>query len=264
MLVDHLEAGPAAVAAGVPPALVDRPRPGPRRDGHRRPAGQRRAGPAGADSSDRPDTATGSPRASTTPTAAGSTSTVAGAGAGTWPGHGSATLARLVAGRASVRSTAATGTRATRSAGLRPPRTSGTVTASAPSWPWSRATARQTRSSTRVSPPQNPSWRPRAATTSSGTSVSRLTPEVGRERDRAGEPAVELPAHPVGQRAGGEGALVAPAPAQHLAVLGLRPPPAPGCRPGRRRPGRRGGGRPGPWPRTRPGRPGPPAGPAPR
>ena len=65
------------------------------------------------------------------------------------------------------------------SPGPRPPRHSGTRTASGPSRPCTRARARVARRSASVSPPQNPSWRPRAGTTSSGTSRSSVSPLVG-------------------------------------------------------------------------------------
>ena len=71
------------------------------------------------------------------------------------------------------------GTRRTMSAGVRPPRCSGIVTAALPNIPCTRVNARSARSSASVSPPQNPCCRPRAGITSSGASRSRLTPPFG-------------------------------------------------------------------------------------
>ena len=141
------------------------------------------------------------------------------------------------------------------SAGLRPPCHSATTTASGPSKPCTRFTARTARSAAAVSLPQNPSRRPVAATTSSGMSQMRAMPAVGsvaRRARRAVEPAVELPAEPVGDGTGGEAAPV-PAPstataARALAVLGLGTDEDAGAR--RARGGRDGGGGPPPAPRT--------------
>ena len=107
---DHLEAGPAAVAGGIPPALVGRPRPGPRRRPSaptpRRPTASRAGGRAGQ----RPDRSTAHRRAGAVDhldRRRGSGCTIAGAGAGqpTGPRRGDRSRAGPPAGRP-VRSTA--------------------------------------------------------------------------------------------------------------------------------------------------------------
>ena len=115
------------------------------------------------------------------------------------------------AGR-SARSTAAAGHQGHGSPGPRPPRHSGTVTASGPSRPVTRASG-----------PPGPlvglrSRRPRSRAGGRGPAPPRRAPGAGgRCRRWAGwrpssSATLELPAHPLGEGRGGERALVAPQP----------------------------------------------------
>ena len=175
----ELESGPAPMALRIPPALVDRPRAGPGHDVAPACPDRSRSSPAHRSRWPlplTPSTAPSDPRTST----GGDSDRHQSRGGNRHPARPGRLGPRGGAARSAARSTAAAGTRATRSPGPRPPRSSGTDTASAPSRPWTRARARAARSSAAVSPPQKPSWRPVAGTTSSGVRVSRVTPLVGR------------------------------------------------------------------------------------
>ena len=174
----HLEAGAAPGGRRVPPALLHRPRPAHAVMARDRPAGPITSRAGDADNPPRPLTRTGSPRSSSTLAAIGS-GDGGRRGAGRCPGQGGVPSS-TPAERSTVRSTAAAGMRTICSPGRRPPRHSGTVTASGPSRPSMRARARMARSSAPASPPQKPSWRPVAGTTSSGARRSSVMPEVGR------------------------------------------------------------------------------------
>ena len=133
-----------------------------------------------ADTSPRPVTCTGPRTTSSTRASTSARATVAGDGAGKDPGHGSEHHSGRDDGRSDVRSTTLAGTSRTCSPGPRPPHHSGTVTASGPSRPSTRASARTTRSSAPPPPHQNPSCRPAAVASSSGTSRTSVMPAVGR------------------------------------------------------------------------------------
>ena len=84
---DDLELGHPAVPPWLPPALIDRPRPGPRSQ-RTRPLPAPRVPPVTRSTSPGPLTPIGPPCSSTTSAASGSVNTTDGDGAGDPPGHG--------------------------------------------------------------------------------------------------------------------------------------------------------------------------------
>ena len=165
--------GPAQATTRSPAAVASDPT-GPE-------AGTNRCG--GADNTPRPSTVTGRPATSHTSTAAGSAWMAAGRGPGSAPGHGGPSAAAATTRDGSSDpspSQPSNGTRARHSPGSRPPRHSGTRTDPGPNRPSTLLQARAARSSAADAPPQNPTWRPVAGTTSSGMRISLVIPEVGR------------------------------------------------------------------------------------
>ena len=123
-------------------------------------------------------TTTARPDSSHTSVATGSAKTREGAGPGSRPGHGRSSGRKAVA-------RSPQGTAPCRSAGPRPPWSTGRVTASNPTIAWTRATPRCTSSS--PAPPHSPSLCAAAGSTTSGTNRTRSTgartsPASWRER----------------------------------------------------------------------------------
>ena len=142
-----------------------------------------------------------------------------GAGPGTPPGHGASGRGRRVDGlgaRLAPRHPAAPAR-----AGVRPPAGTAVATASMPSIPCTRASARPARSPAAGSPPQNPSCRPTAGHHLVGHEPQQrdaarddVVDVVGRDprHPAATQPPLELPAHARHQRRG----VSAPSWRQHL------------------------------------------------
>ena len=145
-----------------------------------------------AENTPRPVTRTGLPSASSNST--GSSSSTAGDGSGSWPGQG---------WRGSARGTGSSpsGVKVMRSAGPRPPLSTGTCTASSPSRPCTRTSARRARN--RSSSPEDPhsgSCSAPAETTSTGCSRSMVIGAVGRSSRRCADSASRPVASAPGRR----------------------------------------------------------------
>ena len=231
---DDLEAGQATVAGGVPPPLLERPRPAHPVTGCGGPPPM--ANVAGAAlSSPRPVDAHRLAPPSTSAARCTSAGTTAGDGAGSAPGHGPAGRNRSAVSSASVRSVVDAGTHPYRSAGNRPPRHAGTSTPASPTNPVSRADgAGRPLVRLRRTTPQ-PQLVPVVAAHLVGLSRSSTTPAVARPtpstRRAASAPARPSPlptARPPGTT-----------PVRCARRARSRPSPPAGCTPGPRRPARR-------------------------
>ena len=183
----HLEAGPAAMGRRVPPALVGQPGTGPAHHLDPRPAAHRQPGRRGAGRTSAPDPhrrpigvhhlaghrlgGHGGRRRRRDPTGPRRIRPPAR------PTGAAFGRSRPAAepGRRHARAPAGTARPARARPGARAP--SPRRVPAAPGRGRRPATAR---SSSSVSPPQNPSWRPVAATTSSGIRANRMMPLVGR------------------------------------------------------------------------------------
>ena len=190
-VVEHqLEPGLATTPGGIPPALVQRPRPCPPRDAANAPVGPAQQGRGGGELC-LPLTPTGSSFASSTTSGSGSAITSAGAGTPSRPGHGAGSDVPVPRGPAVLDApvprgpAVPNGRRCSKSAKRRPEPSRPTVTPSKPTRVWTRCSARSTRSSASDWPPQKPSWRPSSGSVSTTRSRMNEIPPVGLFRPLA-------------------------------------------------------------------------------